>query len=518
MSEARESTILNLGSDTVFNSVGIDVGSSTTHLILSQLCVGRRDSHFHRKPEVLERRTIYKSPIIFTPYADVDTIDHEAVASFVQASYSEAGMSLEDVSTGAVICTGEAARRKNASAITGALAKASGKFVCATAGHHFESILSAHGSGSVEVSQFIDGVAVNLDIGGGTCKRAVIRDGIIEDTAAINVGARLIVFNEDGAVKRTEPAGRMIAAALGIDVSSGRHLSIDERHELADAMAGLIVEFLGLTPMTPLGRELLVTEAPAPLPDRLITTDRPRCVPKPFRLVCSGGVSEFLFENADFDTGDLGPSLGGALRRELRKQIPEEWVIQPREGIRATVIGACEFTLQVSSDTVYASGDKVLPLSNAPVLSVRIDWARATAEDVAAATRKALESADQNSLCALFYGGPQQFGYGRLAEIARGIASGCRQHATQNEKGERGDLKRVFVFSHNVANTIGRELHRHLIEAPFLCIDEIEVGDLDYLDISVAPAGETYLPVVVKSLVFQSSGAQKKRDTHSDQI
>lgn len=219
MSEARESAVVDVGASTVFNSVGIDVGSSTTHLILSRLVVGRRDSHFHRKPEVLERRTIYRSPVIFTPFLDDSTIDHNAVLAFVQGSYREAGMPFEEVSTGAVICTGEAARRKNAQVITRALAKDSGKFVCATAGHHFEAMLAAHGSGSVELSHYFDGAVVNLDIGGGTSKRALMRDGAIQDTAAINVGARLVVFDADGTVRRAEPAGRAIAATLGIDVA-----------------------------------------------------------------------------------------------------------------------------------------------------------------------------------------------------------------------------------------------------------------------------------------------------------
>jgi len=498
MSEPRESAV-------------VDVGSSTTHLILSRLVVGRRDSHFHRKPEVLERQTIYRSPVIFTPFLDDSTIDHDAVLAFVRGSYREAGMPFEEVSTGAVICTGEAARRKNAQAITRALAQDSGKFVCATAGHHFEAMLAAHGSGSVELSHYFDGVVVNLDIGGGTTKRALIQGGAIQDTTAINLGARLVVFDSDGTVRRAEPAGHAIASTLGIDLSPGRRLSFDQQHDLAGAMARLIVAFLGLEPMPPLARELLVTEPPAPLPDRLIMSEPPRCMPKPFRLVCSGGVSEFLYEGAEFDTGDLGPLLGRALRQELRKRLPESWVVHPREGIRATVIGACEFTLQVSGDTVYVSDDTVLPLSNAPVISVPIDWSKITADDVAVATRKALESADQNSLCALFYGGPPQFGYGRLVELARGIAAGCRERRGETADQEPSEPKRVFVFSHNIANTLGRELHRHLRETPFLCIDEIEVGELDYLDIGVPPVGENYLPVVVKSLVFQSSSAQIRR-------
>jgi ethanolamine utilization protein EutA len=238
------------------------------------------------------------------------------------------------------------------------------------------------------------------------------------------------------------------------------------------------------------------------LPDRLILTEPPRCVPEPFRLLCSGGVSEFLYERADIDPGDLGPHLGRALRQEFHKRFPDDWLVVPREGIRATVIGACEFTLQASGDTVYASDASVLPVSNVPVLSVPIDWHHVTVEDVVAATARTLEALDQISVCALFYGGPKQFGYGRLVHLARGIADGCRQHPNLD--------KWIFVFSHNIANTLGRELQQHMPEGTsFLCLDEIEVGNLDYLDIGVAPPGESYLPVVVKSLVFQSSAAKK---------
>jgi ethanolamine utilization protein EutA len=167
------------------------------------------------------------------------------------------------------------------------------------------------------------------------------------------------------------------------------------------------------------------------------------------------------------------------------------------------VIGACQFTLQASGDTVYASDASVLPVSNVPVLGVPIDWDHVTAEEVAAATRKALATADGNSRCALFYGGPKQFGYGRLTHLARGISEGCRDFPDHD--------RRLFIFSHNIANTLGRELRRHMPEASYLCLDEIEVGNLDYLDVGVAPPGESYLPVVVKSLIFQST-SQKPSD------
>jgi ethanolamine utilization protein EutA len=499
MSESREAGPAGFGgSDIVLKSVGIDIGSSTTHLTMSELVVGRRDSHFHRKAEVLDRRVTYRSPILFTPFLSEGTIDHQAVLDFVQNSYREAGVSVAEIDSGAVICTGEAARRRNAQVLTETLARDGGKFVCATAGHHFEALLAAHGSGSVEASHYFDGATINLDIGGGTTKRSLIRDGVIEHTAAINIGARLIEFSPDGRIRRSEPAAQVISRHLGIEVTPGCVIDFDRQHALAGLMAKLLMEFLGIAPMSALAGALLLTDPPPPLPDTLITTSPPRCVPKPIRLICSGGVSEFLYRRADIKPDDLGPLLGHALRQEIYRHLPDEWLLTSREGIRATVIGACQFTLQASGDTIYVSSPAVLPLSNVPVLSVPVDWRHVTAETVAAAIVRALSAADQADACALFFGGPRQFGYGRLTHLARGIAEGCRQRPSTRTH--------VFVFSHNIANTLGYELRRHLPpDLPFLCLDEIELGNLDYLDIGLPPPGETYLPVVVKSLVFQSA-------------
>jgi ethanolamine utilization protein EutA len=504
MSESQEADrATGSTSETVFKSVGIDVGSSTTHLTISELRVGRIDSHFHRKPEILERKAIYRSNVMFTPFRADGFIDHDAIRSFVQKSYSEAGIDVGDIGSGAVICTGEAARRQNAKAITESLAKDSGKFVCATAGHHFEAVLAAHGSGSVEVSHYFDGLTVNIDIGGGTTKRTLIRDGIIENTSAINVGARLIAIDANGIVTRCEPAGKTIAESLGIDSSPGHRLDSEQRLSLTSTMARLILAFLAADRKWPLVQDLLLTSPPAPLPDRLIMTQPPRCVPKPFRLLCSGGVSEFIYQRSDMDTGDLGPLLGEALRNEFCKRFPEDWLLHPKEGIRATVIGACQFTLQASGDTVFISDHFKLPVNNVPVLSVSLDWGKITAEHVELSTRQSLEAADQISSCALYFGGPKQFGYGKLASLARGIAEACRQRPT--------DERWIFIFSHNIANTVGCELQRCLpADTPFLCLDEVEVGNLDYVDIGVSPPGDSYLPVVIKSLVFQSTNMQKR--------
>lgn len=469
-------------SESRFVSVGIDIGSSTTHLMLSQLVVGRLDSHLHGKPEVLSRKVVYRSPVMFTPFVRSTVIDHEAVASFLRDSYSEAGIAADQVDTGAVICTGEAARKENSQRVTQALAADSGRFVCATAGHHFEAVLAANGSGSVEASHHLDGRVASLDIGGGTTKLSWISKGLIETTYAINVGGRLIAVDADGEVVRSEPAGRAIAASLGIDCSPGRPLGAKQQQAIASTMARVLIEFLGFEEMSPLAQSLLLDEAP-------------RKDPGPFWLICSGGVSEFVYGRSDMNPGDLGPVLGNALREQLNVRLPAGRLLLPREGIRATVIGASQFSLQASGETVFVSDLTTLPLSNVPVYSVPIDWEAVSAQSVKSAICSALAVANNPERFALFFGGPRLFGYSAVAHVARGIA---------DASAERPQLRQaVFVFSHNIANTVGHELTQVLGPgAAFVCLDEIEVSNLDYLDIGNFPPEEPYLPVIVKSLVF----------------
>src|SRR5438067_2348232 len=81
-------------------SVGLDVGSSTTHLTISRLTVGRPDSVVHRKPEVLERHLVYRSPIVFTPFLDDVTIDAAAIERLVADAYGAVGLEPRQIDTG----------------------------------------------------------------------------------------------------------------------------------------------------------------------------------------------------------------------------------------------------------------------------------------------------------------------------------------------------------------------------------------------------------------------------------
>src|SRR6478672_9422690 len=178
-----------VGPHTHLTSVGIDIGSSTSHLMFSQLLIGY-PSVLQRKPVVLERDVIARSPILLTPFSGDWNIEAEPLKRLVERTFTEAGLQREEIDTGAVIITGEAARRDNAAKIAELFADESGRFVCATAGPTLETVMAAYGSGAVVKSHEEGLTLMNIDLGGGTTKVSVIEGGRIKGTTAINIGAR----------------------------------------------------------------------------------------------------------------------------------------------------------------------------------------------------------------------------------------------------------------------------------------------------------------------------------------
>ena len=188
-------------------SVGIDIGSSTSHLIFSHITLRRQGASLSGKFKVTNREVLYRSPIMLTPYLSATKIDTDKVNQFIHDAYKEAGLTPEDVDTGAVIITGEALKKENAQPIVEFFAKYSGKFICAAAGHNHEALLAAYGCGAVDLSKSEHKTILNVDMGGGTTKFSLVEDGVVTQTASINVGARLIAFDENDMITRIEDAG-----------------------------------------------------------------------------------------------------------------------------------------------------------------------------------------------------------------------------------------------------------------------------------------------------------------------
>lgn len=459
--------------------------------MVSRLILQRRGLHLSSRYQVVERAVTYRSPITLTPYRGTERLDGRRLAAFFDRAYQEANISPDTVDTGVVIATGEAAKKANAAAVARASAAGAGRFVSVAAGPHLEAMLAAHGAGTVERSREAGNTLLNVDLGGGSCKVALVERGRVAETAAASIGARLIAFDTAGRISRIEGPGREVAASLGIDLRRGRRLPLEARRALAHRLADLTITFLSGGPLDELGRRLLLTPPPA---------GRYRAD----GLCFSGGVAEYFYNREAKDFGDLG----GMLAEELRRRIPELGipVVEPRERIRATVIGLSQYAVQLSGSTIYTSADDVLPLRDLPVIPVHLGDLGTPpfgADDVRETILRAFGRHDLQSggVRALAISCAVEPGYGMLRGLAQGIAAAVRQAGWEREP-------LVLVFDRDIGGLVGALLVQEVgYPGPVVSIDEIEVGEFDYLDIGRKMTDAEAVPVVVKSLVFHPSPA-----------
>ncbi|MGB6537658.1 MAG: ethanolamine ammonia-lyase reactivating factor EutA [Xanthobacteraceae bacterium] len=468
-----------------FKTVGIDIGSSTSHLLFAKVALQRQSQGLSSRFVVIGREIVWRSPILLTPFLPDGTIDAGALGEFISRCYHDAGLTQSEVDSGAVILTGEAIKRKNARAIDELFAGEAGKFVCATAGHLLECRLAAHGSGAVALSKAREACILHADVGGGTTKLALIDRGAIVGLCAFAVGGRLVAADEEGAWTRIDHSARLVADDLGLALSPQSLAAPSIRETMARRLAAIAADFILDRPLDALGQSLLLTE-------RL-----PRSF-APTAITFSGGVAEYLFGQEQEEFGDVARLLAVALAGELSRcsALP---LIDPGQRIRATVIGASQFTVQVSGKTIYLPDPYVLPVHNVPVIAVALegdDDANPSALSAAISGRLEEIDLDRNPRLAValrWRGDPE---HSRLKAIGEAIVQAL------SPVGQRIKLL-LLVIEGDVGKSLGRLLHRELHwPGKIVSIDGMELQDLDYVDVGelIAPPG--VVPVVIKSLLF----------------
>jgi ethanolamine utilization protein EutA len=476
--------------DTItLTSVGIDIGTATSQIIFSQLVLRRLGRELSSRFVVTERDTLYLSPVHFTPYTSGrERIDDHALRRLVDAAYQEAGLSPNDVDTGAIILTGEAIRRDNARAIADLFAAQRGKFVCASAGHHFEALLAAHGSGAVAHSAEKQCRVLNVDIGGGTTKLAVAERGRVLSTAAFHIGGRLIATDAFGTIVVLEPGGQALAAQAGFEWQVGSRVTAAEIEQLANHMARVV---LSLTRDEKPTNEFETLWLTAPLSN-----------PKNYdAVIFSGGVGEYVYGKESKSFGDLGAPLGRALRQDADDGALPWPLARARECIRATVIGAAQHTVQVSGNTIHRSDENLLPRKNLQVLRPLVDL---SGDIVSAAVADAIQNhfrsfdllEGQAEVALVFrWNGPPTAT--RIAAFCRGLIDGLP--ATL-----KSGRPIYLVFDHDLAGLVGTILRDDFaVENDLLCLDGVMLGDFDFIDLGTTLEPSGTVPVTIKSLVFQ---------------
>ncbi|MEO6407807.1 MAG: ethanolamine ammonia-lyase reactivating factor EutA [Burkholderiaceae bacterium] len=466
-------------------TVGIDIGTSTSHLLFARVTLKRLAQDLSSRFVVIDRRVLWRSEIVLTPFLPDGTIDAHALGHFIAHAYHDAGLTRRDIDCGAVILTGEAIKQKNARAIDEIFAAESGKFVCATAGHKLECILAAHGSGATDLSLRRGACGLHVDVGGGTTKLAMIDRGRIVGVAAFAVGGRALARDASGAWTRIDESARVAARHLGLAAVPATFADAAVRAALAERLATIVVDQIIGNTLDELGQALQLTE---PLARSI----------EPSFVTFSGGVAEYIYRHESADHGDIAQLLADAIVRQVvaRVAIP---VVEPMERIRATVIGASQFTVQVSGKTIYVPDKTVLPVRNVPVVELGLSLAGEIDIDgiVDAFARRAdLRGVAPLARLALAFAWDGEPDHARLLAMASAIVRFAAP-------GGRRDETLFLMIDGDIGASLGRILHDELrLDAKIVSIDSIKVRELDFVDIGewLDPPG--VLPVVVKSLLF----------------
>ncbi|WP_191273999.1 ethanolamine ammonia-lyase reactivating factor EutA [Neobacillus kokaensis] len=470
-------------------SAGIDIGTSTTKLVISKFSLMNMAGGMHMpRIEIIHKEVLYRSPIYRTPLLSQTAIDMESVDELVKKEYANAQISPNDIQTGAVIITGETATKQNAQEMVHHLSNHAGEFLVATAGPDLEGIIAAKGSGAYEYSKKTGKVIANIDIGGGTANAAVYKSGKLCGTCTLHIGGRLIEFTGNQ-IKSISPPIKQLFRQWGLPFSEITAGSIGYRNEmkrLTDFMAAVIARMLK--------RDLSAADQP------LLLGHEPNWQEDIDEIMISGGISECLYQ---YETGaprivkydDIGEILAASLQ-ECKELAEWKWV-KPDETVRATVLGAGTQTTEISGATIHVE-NRDLPIRNLPVFQVPFGHElKKGLNRMREAVGQALDMFDpqgEGQNFALYITELPYLGFRDVQELAAMILEAIKVKPNPAQP-------LVIVLESDHAKVLGQTINVQNQEQSIICIDQIRVEHGDYIDIG--PLLQTgVVPVVIKTLTF----------------
>ncbi len=475
---------------TAILSVGIDVGTSTTQVVFSKLQMDNAGGYFSvPRVAIVDKEVVYKSEVYMTPLKTDVLIDTDALRDIVAGEFRKAGYRPEDTDSGAVIITGESARKENSDAVLKSLSDFAGDFVVSAAGPDMESLIAGKGSGAWQYSMDHHCRVANLDIGGGTTNVVLFEDGETLARGCLDIGGRLICMNPQGIITKVSPAAAVMAQAAGVSVSVGDRCDELKLTAVTRQMAAALNAYLGVGTKD-IDAILRQIKTPG-------SSDFP--VPEKVQAVFfSGGVADLIYhESADtWAYGDIGVLLGRAIRES--RLFTDFQKMEPGETIRATVVGAGTYTTTISGSTITYSDD-IFPLKNIPVIKLDEELQEACfageTEPVIRRIQWVLGQNDEEHFI-LAMPGKRNPGY---MEMKRAAASIRQIMDRVQPPGE----PILLVIESDIAKAMGQMIRQQPdLKRQVVAIDSIHVEDGEYVDMGKPMMNGMVIPVVVKTLIF----------------
>jgi ethanolamine utilization protein EutA len=469
-------------------SVGVDVGTTTTQVVFSRLNLQdvSRPGQIPRI-DITDRKVVYESPIVFTPLIDSQTIDADRLNQIVRLEYAAAGVNPNQVETGAVIITGETAKKKNADEILRALSGLAGEFVVSVAGPNVESLIAGKGAGAAEYSQKNFATVTNVDVGGGSANSATFRTGNLIGAAAMNYGGRILeIENSTGRVRHIADPARHILDDIGLRLEIGDSPSLEDLRRFTDRMADMTVE--------------LIEGTSSPLAQKLYLTPPVGASGKGSVLMFSGGIGHYYYNPIPVDSvsdvtrhDDVGPLLAESLHRHAL--LNTYMIVPPAETVRATVLGASTQTVTLSGSTIWAESE-ILPLKNVPVtrptLPDSLDPASISRSIAEAVARWDVNLATDPFAVALEL--DRSLDYESLTQLAMGLKDFADTMPS--------DRPLIAIIERDYAQALGQTVKGLAPSRALLVIDQVGLSEGDYIDIGSPLMDGRVVPLSVKTLIF----------------
>ena len=472
-------------------SVGVDVGTTTTQIVFSRLNLQdvSRPGQIPRI-NITDRKVIYQSPIVFTPLLDSDTIDADKLNQLVRSEYSSAGVEPSQVETGAVIITGETAKKKNADEILRALSGLAGEFVVSVAGPNVESLIAGKGAGAAQYSQTNFATVTNLDIGGGSANSATFRSGNLIGAAAMNYGGRILeIDHATGIVRHIAEPARRILEDIGLRLEIGDSPSFEDLRRFTDRMADMTVE--------------LIEGTNSPLAQKIYLTPPVGVSGKGSVLMFSGGIGHYYYNPIPINSvsdatihDDVGPLLAESLRKHAA--LNSYSIVPPAETVRATVLGASTQTVTLSGSTIWAERE-ILPLKNVPV--IRPVFGRGDPASTPAGISRSITDAvtrwDVNLATdpfAIALELEKSLDYQSLTQLANGLNDFANTMPS--------DRPLIAIIERDYAQALGQTVKGLAPSRALLVIDQVGLSEGDYIDIGTPLMDGRVVPLSVKTLIF----------------
>jgi ethanolamine utilization protein EutA len=471
----------------VITSVGIDIGTSTMQVAFARLTLENTAGYF-AVPHIafVDKKLLYKSSARFTPLKTQTALDEEAIRRAVLLEYGNAGFSPSGIDTGAVIITGESARKENAARLLDSLSGLAGEFVVSTVGPDLEAVIAGKGSGAARFSRVNGTRVANMDIGGGTANVAVFEDGEVACMGSFDIGGRLIRV-DGGRISYVSESAAKIALSEGLSIEPGDAARLNSLRRLCEAMARLLEQAAGITPPSPLLVEIRTKGSAAFIP------------PEGVEAICfSGGVADCIRsrESDLFRYGDIGPILGEEiLRSRLCAQVRQ---LPAEETISATVVGAGSHTASVSGSTILHR-ENILPLKNIAALKLdRAEQDRCYRGDYVFLKERVGWFLRQNDASQLILAmeGEANPSYARLKALAA-----CVYDALDAILPQGAPL--LLALERDTARALGQAIEALAGQRrPVICIDAVRIEQGDYVDLGRPMMDGMVIPVIVKTLAF----------------